>query len=554
MEGIRKRVKYKVPARATVYYIASTVIGRGIGVLTTPLFTRALDTEQFGAYSYYISLLSIVSLIGGAFLTPTIIYSGFGCFKDEKSKIKLSAVILSFAFSALICLVLFTFNDIIGIKKEFAILILIQALFDSSVNAELLSSKFSYDYTSVIALNLLSSFLSPIISLFLILRLGMKAMGRILGLLIAAGIVFLLVVFKNSKEISLPKKQHFTYLFVGTFSLLPSIIARASLGWSDKLIVKAALGSSALAKYSVAHTVGMALFGIIGALSSALNPWLIRKLASGKIKSTAPVIESLYELISFALIIVAGFGREILAFLAPADYLDSALVIVPFAISSAPYFAFGVISALLTYYRRGRAVSFAAIFGASLNLAVNVILISKIGILGGAISYLISETMVYLIAYRELHALETDMRKETHGIFDSGACNSESGDLDNDMRKEMLGDLENNMCKEALADFDNDMRKNVFADLNNDTRYDNTVGSGEGQGYADKPQALISKSLFKPRIFLFSASASLMLSCFYKSLAIRLILMIFPALLLTRCVLECLSLIRESKETDEKTE
>lgn len=535
MEVAKRKGKYKVPAKATFYYVASTVIGRGIGVLTTPLFTRVLNTEQFGTYSYYISLLSIVSLISGAFLTPTIIYSGFGCFTDEKNKIKLSAVILSFTFSTLICLVLFTFNDTFGLKKEFAVLILIQALFDSVVNSELLSSKFSYDYTSVITITLLSSFLSPIISLFLILRLRMMAMGRILGLLIAAGIVFLLVVFKNSKEISLPKKRHFSYLLGGAFSLLPSIIARASLGWSDKLIVKATLGSSALAKYSVAHTVGMALFGMIGALSSALNPWLIRKLSSGKLQSISPVIESLYESISFALIIVVGFGREILTFLAPADYLDSAFVIVPFAISSAPCFAFGVISAVLTYYRRGRAVSFAAIFGASLNLAANVILISRIGILGGAISYLISETVVYLLGYRELYTFEVNVHKEMLNILDN-------------TYKRGRGELDADVCKADNTPLDNDMRK-VGVDDPNEDLYNDAISAVEVNS-ANYPFVMISKSLFKPQVFLFSVCSSFIISCFYNNLAIRLILMIFPALLLARCGFECLGLIRESKENE----
>ncbi len=460
------KFKYKLPAKASLYYVASTVIGKVVGVLTTPLFTRALDTEQFGAYSYYISILSIVSLLSGVFLTPAVIYSAFGRFRDEKEKIKAAAISLSSFFSILICLVLFTLNDFFEIKREFVIFILLQCIFDSAVNAELLAGKYSYDYISVITLNLISSLLSPIISLFLISGLGMQAEGRILGMLISGGVVFSLVLIKNLRELSLPRGRNLIFLFSSAVTLLPSVIARASLGWSDKLLVKAALGSAELAKYSVAHTVGMALFALIGALSSALNPWIIRKLSSKNDAAILPVLKTLCEMIAYASVIVAGLGREILAFLAPPSYLDLALVTVPFAAATLPYFAFGVIGVILTYYGRERFVSFSAIFGAALNLAANVLLIPRLGAIGGALSYFLSETVMYALSLKQLSAVRRD----------------------------------------------------------------------------------VSQGLFSPIAFLFSICASAVLATLYDRLALRLLLLIPPALLLTARCFECLKLLGEGNE------
>ncbi|MBQ7374911.1 MAG: oligosaccharide flippase family protein [Clostridia bacterium] len=391
-EGIR------LPAKASFYYIASTVIGKGASVLLTPIFTRAMSAGEFGAYSYYISVLSVVILLSGVFLSPTVIYSGLGKFKDEKSGFENSSIMLTAVITTAICLVLFTFNGVFGVDRRLVAFIYLQILFDSVVTAELLSGKFSYDYTKVVTINLVSAFLSPIISLFLIFRYGMGAEGRILGLLLTSGALALGLLFLRFGSIKIPKRSHTAYLLRNSVPLFPGMLARASMGWSDKLIINGRLGATALAKYSVAHTVGMALFGIIGALSSAINPWMVRKLSAREEERIFPVIKNLSEAISFASVFIMGLAPEIFAFLAPESYRDYTLAILPFALSTAPYFLFGAASVFITFSEKTRFISFASLLGAALNLGLNFLLISAVGPIGGAISYLISELAVFLSA------------------------------------------------------------------------------------------------------------------------------------------------------------
>lgn len=417
MERVKLTDRYKLPARASFYYIMSTVVGKAAGVLVTPIFTRIMDTTEFGAYSYYISVLVVVSLISSFFLSPTVIYSGLGKFKGEKRTFENSAVLLTSLISMAICIVLFTFNGVFGIKRSFAIYLFLQIIFDSVVTAELLAGKFSYDYTKVVTINLLSSFLSPILSLFLIFRFEMGAEGRIFGLLIASGILAITMFIRRAKEGMRPSKVHALYLLKNSTPLIPSIIARATMGWSDKLVVKSYLGIEELAKYSVAHTVGMALFGLIGGLSSAMNPWMIRKLSSGKRTEIFPVVKKISELISFGAAIIIGLAPELFSFLAPASYFSALPVIIPFAISTLPYFLFSVASVLLTYSEKTKLVSLSAALGAIFNLSLNILLISALGTVGGALSYLISEIAVYLISLRLMGKIDTSIKEAMKQSF-----------------------------------------------------------------------------------------------------------------------------------------
>ncbi len=390
--------KIRLPAKASFYYIASTVLGKGASLLVTPIFTRAMSAAEFGAYSYYISVLSVVLLLSGAFLSPTVIYSGLGKFRDEKSGFENSSILLTAVISTAICLVLFTFSSTFGVSRRLVAFIYLQILFDSIVTAELLAGKFSYDYTKVVTINLLSAFLSPIISLFLIFRYGMGAEGRIFGLLFASAALAIGLLLLRFGSLRLPRKSHTAYLLRNSLPLFPGILARASMGWSDKLIIKARVGVEALAKYSIAHTVGMGLFGIIGALSSAINPWMIRKLSAGDGEKVFPVIKNLAEAISFASVFIIGLAPEIFSFLAPESYGDSTVTIVPFALSTVPYFLFGVASVFITYSEKTKFISLSSLLGALLNLGLNLLLISRLGFFGGAISYLVSELVVFLVS------------------------------------------------------------------------------------------------------------------------------------------------------------
>lgn len=387
----------RVPAKASFYYIMSAVIGRGVGILVTPIFTRVIDTSEYGYFSYYISVLSILSLASTIFLSPSVIYSGLGRFKETRQGFENSAILLSLAITPIFCLLLFAFNNFLELDGRIIVFIVIQISLDLIVTVDLLSGKFFYDYTRVVAMSLLSSFLAPIISLFLILIFDAGANGRIYGLLISAAFIAAISLIKRLSRFEKPQKEHITYLLKNSIPLFPGILARAVMGWSDKLVIKGFLGVEALAKYSVAHTVGMALFGIIGALSSALNPWIIRKLAVGDKDSLMEVIKNLGQLVSFGSVFIIGLAPELLSILAPKSYNDSLYAIIPFAISTIPYFLFNVFSVFITYQEKTKFISIYTLLGAAVNLVLNLILIKSFGYIGGGISYLFAESLIFVL-------------------------------------------------------------------------------------------------------------------------------------------------------------
>jgi O-antigen/teichoic acid export membrane protein len=216
-----------------------------------------------------------------------------------------------------------------------------------------------------------------------------------LGLLLSAGVVAAAILIRGGFRGKSDKEER-KFLIKNSLPLIPAVISRASISSLDKLTVKAYLGVNALAKYSVAHTVGTALFAIIGALSSALNPWIVRKLAGGKRQDIFPIIGEISTLIGWGAVIAITLSPEIFSFLAPEGYKDAIYVISPLALASVPYFLFTVAMVFLGFVERTRIASISAFFGATVNLALNLTLIPTVGYPGGGIAYFAAECAMAL--------------------------------------------------------------------------------------------------------------------------------------------------------------
>ena len=373
-----------------------------------------MSAEEYGGYSYYISILGIASMICAVFFTPAVFYTGLGKFPRDRDRFSSIAVTLSCALSLCICAVLFTFSDIFGIKRQYIIIMLLQLLCDSVVTAELMKCNFFYNYKRVVSITLFESVLSAILSMTLIFLLDLGATGRILGLLISAMLAALALSASRKKKWENAKSEGI-FLLKNALPLLMAVIARAVVGWADKLIVKAKMGEAALAKYSVAHTVGAAAFALIGALSSALGPWIIRRLKRGDGDSVALIIGEASGLISWGSVAIVALAPELFSFLAPEGYKEALYAIAPLALSSLPFFLFNTASIFAGFFEMTKTVSLASAMGAAASVTLGIFLVPRVGYLGGGLACLAAETVMYLSCVRAV-GRKSDAARESLSV------------------------------------------------------------------------------------------------------------------------------------------
>ena len=68
-------------AKATIWYMICSVLQKGISVITTPIFTRLLTTEEYGLYSVYVSWESIFIIFVSLRLDYTVFNKGMSKYK-----------------------------------------------------------------------------------------------------------------------------------------------------------------------------------------------------------------------------------------------------------------------------------------------------------------------------------------------------------------------------------------------------------------------------------------------------------------------------------------
>ena len=407
MKGILKGKNIKVPAKASMWYVGASVLTKATGLLFTPIFTRILTGEEYGAYSLYMSYLGFFSLICAAGFSAGVIYKGFQDFSTKKEVFLSASLGFSVCFSSTICILLFAFSGVFGILPELSLILCFQLILDSAVGLSLMQKRYFYKYRAVTLVCVFESLAAPLFSLSLLFGTELGFAAKLWGLLIPALIACSpLVIGIMKKSLRLFDKEIWTYLFKRSLPLFPSALSGAFSSSIASFVLVKIMGNSALAKYSVTHTVGIGLLFVVSALGASLSPWITRKLSENKRECVSEVVTVLFTLLSAATLVLIALVPEVIAFLAPSEYGEAISAALPIALSTLPSFITGISGGGLVFCDMGRRVSLSATLGAVSNFLFCLILIPSLEYFGAGLALLLSGLISLSVSLCFLHKTE----------------------------------------------------------------------------------------------------------------------------------------------------
>ena len=397
-----KRINLKLPAKASMWYLCASATSKAVGFLITPFFTRMISGQAYGELTLYLTLVGIASVICSSVNTGSTMYKNIKTYESEKGSLLRSALLVSLSYSAVICLFLFTFRGFFGIKTHLFIPLSLQILCDGIIAVTLSSAKFSYRYKEVTSINILSSVFPAIITLALLNAVKVRFRVRVYSLLAISICLAIYSIIKIFKSDGKANRKMCSSLIKSSVPLLPNSISLALSGQADKLIITSYLGTVALAKYSVIHSLGVALQFAVGAIGFALGPWMIRRLEVEdycKISTLAGLLISGFSALSLCLIAIAP---EIMKILAPGEYLDAFPAFLPIALTTPFSLLYSVITICLINSNRQRETVTVSLIGAMTSLLLNFTLVPKLSYLGAGLSLFLSQALsvtvgIYLI-------------------------------------------------------------------------------------------------------------------------------------------------------------
>lgn len=371
----------------------------GLGFYVVLKFARYLGPDYYGVFNYssaIIALFASISSLGlNSVLTRELIL-----LRQEKVKLLGTAFGLrllsaSCAYIVLIIAMLFLKGDDSLVLK--ITLIMGLALFFGS--AEVLKSWFESQTNSkvtVIVQNI-AFFISAILKLYLI-SIEAPVIYFAYVLLIEAFLVFLGLLFAYNRSYRDVTKWRFDYekskyLLSESWPLIISSAAWIIYTKSDQIMIGQLLDSTQVGLYSAATKLGdIAIFVPVVIVSSVVPS--ILKLRKEKQENYHNGFQLLYNLVVSLMLVIAIlvtiFSDYIINILFGVDYLKSSTVLsIHFWIVVCSSLAI-ISGRFLVNEGLQKVTMFRHVFGATLNLPLNYIMIPNFGIEGAAISSLIS--------------------------------------------------------------------------------------------------------------------------------------------------------------------
>jgi O-antigen/teichoic acid export membrane protein len=380
----------------------SGAIARGIGALSTPIFTRLLTPSEYGLYPLYNTWLGVLSVIVTLEVTGSAIYRGFQKYDGKKDEFTSAALGLIGSIFVGFCAVYFAFygflGDITGLNVRNTVFMFAQILGTAIISLYLAKARYEYKYKAVAVLNMISAVTIPLSAIMIISLSGVRAEARIyassiITLLIAIPLSFAIV--KNSDK--LYSGEIWRYLLGRSIPLLPHYFATALILKAGEISIGRAHGTEALGRYSIAISVGMIMTVVTVGLTSALSPWIMRKIREGSIDKMRDFLFALTKALALLSLGVLAIAPEILSFLAAEGFREALPAVYPLEIAVILSFLSGAVMSGCAYYERGGLTSLPSIAAALVSVVLSAFVLPNIDYRFAGVFALISYFIMMLL-------------------------------------------------------------------------------------------------------------------------------------------------------------
>ncbi|MBR2465341.1 MAG: oligosaccharide flippase family protein [Clostridia bacterium] len=399
-EKKKSRIPFlRLPARASAWYAASALVTRGTSFLLTPVFTRVLNGESYGVYPLYASWMSILSAVMTLETGSASLYGGFAKFEGKDRDFTKSALAVLMSVFFALCVPLFVFikplSRFSGLPVFLLALMSVHIFFEASASLICTRERYFYGYKQVFIANTVAAVTAPVTALLIIpfLPSFARSIGAVLGAL--ASTAYLLVILKG--KLGRANGEMMRYVFLTCLSMLPSLASTVLLSSVDKLMISKYYGAFALAKYSVAHSLGLTLTFVTASVFGALKPWITRKLSKGDVKAVRESVSLLFTVFCTLTLALCCLAPELFAFLAPTEYLDALPAVYVFALCALPMFLSGTSSCVLLARGRPLASSLSALFAAAVNIGLNALIFTRLSYAYASVTFLFSYVILSLL-------------------------------------------------------------------------------------------------------------------------------------------------------------
>ena len=380
------------------------------GIILLPILTKNIPVEDYGVWvqiTVTIGLIPAVVMLG-------LPYTMVRFLAAAKRKEDIQEGFYSIAFivlltSAITSFIIFLFsnqlaaalfNNNIIVTKILSLIIFIKCLNNLLLNYFRTFQQIKRYSTFLF----MQTYLNVVLVAYFVLS-GYGIFGAVTGLLISVLLAFLAMASFIISEIGVRILPKFTnireYLSFG----LPTVSGNLS-SWivssSDRYVISIFLGTAFVGYYSPGYALGGIINMFIAPLAFMLPAVLSKYYDENNMKEVRTILS--YSLKYFLLLAIPSalglslLSKPLLTILTTSEIASQGYLVTPFvAISSLLFGAYAIIVQVIVLKKKTKITGTIWVIAAMLNLGLNIIFVPYMGILGAAITTLITYAFAFIL-------------------------------------------------------------------------------------------------------------------------------------------------------------
>ena len=417
-----KYATLKTGVKAALWFTVCNLLQKGIAMITMPIFTRLLTTEQYGVLTIYNSWYSVISIIVTLILAGGIINSGRTKSPERRNEFisamqGLSTVVTIVFFAVYLCAHNF-FNNLFDLSTLFVLTMFLQLLFEPAYLFWAQRQRYEYRYKSLVAVTLFTAAASPICAVLAILHTEYKVEARIISFALVnacVGLIFYIIQLYRGKKLFV--KDFWKFALAFNLPLVPHYLSQIVLGQSDRIMIEKLTGLSDAALYGVAYNIAATVTIFVNAINNSFVPSLYQNMKKGSYGDIRKTADMLCLFMAAVISIFMLLGPEGIAILAAPEYSAAKWVFPPVAASVFFVYIYALFINIEFYFEKTQYVMLVSVAAALLNIGLNYIFIQKYGYIAAAYTTVFCY-ILFSVGHYLLYKMITKRKGINEAVFD----------------------------------------------------------------------------------------------------------------------------------------
>lgn len=422
--------KYKnipIQVKASLAFLICGILQNGLNIITLPIFTRILSTEQYGLSSTYFAWNDLIVVICTLRLSYGVFDKGMIKYNNERDKFQSSLLGLTTTISVFMLVIFLIFHTYIE-KMLGLSFILCFSLFASQIFAPGLlfwtvRNKYEYKYKEFTIVTIATSVGCTLFNLASVLLIKYdRGITKILSYQVVwalVGLIFCIVIFVKGKTFF--NKKIWKYALGFNLPLIPYFLSTLLLDKADRIMIGYFWGNSDVALYSVSYNLGRLMVLVTSSLEATFTPWFYQKIKEKNYENTKKI--TFMIMLCFLVLTTAFmlFAPELITIFADKRYKEAVYIIPPVIASYFFVMLYAIVSKLEFYYEKTKTIAIVTVLAALINVGLNYIMIPKFGYIAAGyttlVSYIVMAIVHMLVSYKIAKKENISNKVFSWGIF-----------------------------------------------------------------------------------------------------------------------------------------